>query len=51
VRSVTIDDYINVLGKDNFDFEIIEECSLEELDEKERAYIAQYNSAIDGYNT
>lgn len=49
-RSMTIDDYINVLGKENFDFEIIEECSLDELDQKEQEYIAKYNSAQEGYN-
>lgn len=32
---MTIDDYINVLGKENFNFEILEECSLDELDKKE----------------
>lgn len=50
-RLITFDDCINVLGKDNFDFEINEECSLEESDKKEREYIAQYDSAINGYNT
>ena len=49
-RFVTIDDYINVLGVDNFDFEIIETCSLEELDKKEQEYIAKYNSTKEGYN-
>lgn len=49
-RSITIDDYINVLGIDNFSFEIIEECSLEELDEKENFYIDKFNSKEDGYN-
>lgn len=49
-RTVTIDDYINVLGVDNFIFEPIEECSLEELDEREKFYIKKFNSNIDGYN-
>ena len=49
-RSVTIDDYINVLGVEHFDFEVLEECSLEELDKKEEGYIKLYNSAKDGYN-
>ena len=31
-RTQTIDNYINVLGVDNFDFEIIEECPLEDFD-------------------
>ena len=42
-------------GLDNFSFEIIEECSIEELNEKEQFYIKKYNSYIDfpnsnGYN-
>lgn len=49
-RTQTIDNYINVLGVDNFDFEIIEECPLEELDEKEEYYIKAYNTQKDGYN-
>lgn len=49
-RPVTIDDYINVLGVDNFNFEILEECSKEELDQKEQEYILKYNSAKEGYN-
>lgn len=49
-RKVDIDSYINVLGVDNFEFEILEECSKEELNEKEQQYIEQYNSMKDGYN-
>lgn len=49
-RKVDIDSYINVLGVDNFEFEILEECSKEELDKKEQQYIEQYNSVEDGYN-
>lgn len=49
-RTQTIDNYINVLGVDNFDFEILEECSKEELDAKERDYIKKYNSQDNGYN-
>lgn len=42
-------------GLENFSFEILEECSLEELDMKEQFYIKKYNSYIDfpnsnGYN-
>ena len=42
-------------GIENFSFEILEECSLEELDTKEQFYIKKYNSYIDfpnsnGYN-
>lgn len=49
-RSITIDDYINVLGVENFEFEILEECTKEELDKKEQEYIIQYNSQKNGYN-
>lgn len=34
----------NKYGLENFDFEIIEECSIEELDEKEIYYISLYKS-------
>lgn len=37
-------------GIENFEFGIIEECSIEELDEKERFYIKYYNSYLKGYN-
>ena len=39
-------------GLDNFIIEVIEECSIEELNEKEKFYIAQYNSCSSnhGYN-
>lgn len=37
-------------GIDNFSFEIIEECSREELNEKERFYVEKYNAFFDGYN-
>lgn len=49
-RTPTIDDYINVLGVENFAFEVLEECSLEELDIKEQKYIQQFNSQQNGYN-
>ena len=35
-------------GIENFDFEVLEECSKEELNEKEIYYIAFYNSTTDG---
>ena len=47
---VNIDDYIQVLGADKFDFEIVEECTKEELDLKEKQYIQEYNSQNCGYN-
>ena len=38
-------------GIGNFSFEIIEECPLEVLDEKEMLYIKKYNSYVDWENT
>ena len=49
-KQVTIDDYIAVLGKENFDFEVLEECTLDELSNKEQYYINLYNSKNKGYN-
>ena len=43
VRYIPIDMWINMLGKDNFDFEIIEECPIDELDKKEQEYIDLYD--------
>ena len=37
-------------GIDNFLFEILEECLISELDEKEIYYIALYNTYFNGYN-
>ncbi len=40
----------NKYGKDNFIFEILEECEVAKLDEREIYYIQIYNSYEDGYN-
>ena len=46
-----IDQEINKLGKENFSFTVIEECSKEKLTERENFYISFYNSLIpNGYN-
>lgn len=37
-------------GLENFSFEVIEECLKNELNDKEKYWIEQYNSFIDGYN-
>lgn len=37
-------------GVDNFNFEIIEECSISELNAREEYWISYYNSWKDGYN-
>lgn len=42
---------IHKYGKENFSFQILEECSIEELNDKELYYIQQYNSLVpNGYN-
>lgn len=41
---------IRKYGKENFSWEIIEECSKEELDNKEIYWINYYNSYKNGYN-
>lgn len=37
-------------GIDNFSFEVLEECSIKELDEKEIYYIKHYDTYNNGYN-
>lgn len=41
---------MRLYGIENFDFEIIEECPIEELDEKEIYYIKLFDSYNTGYN-
>ena len=41
---------IKKYGIENFKFEILEECPIDQLDERESYYINFYNSIIDGYN-
>lgn len=40
----------NKYGDDNFEFEILEECKIEELDDLEQYYIFLANSIKNGYN-
>lgn len=40
----------NKYGAEEFVFEILEECPIEELDEKETYYIRKYETCINGYN-
>ncbi|MGN1124939.1 MAG: GIY-YIG nuclease family protein [Candidatus Gastranaerophilaceae bacterium] len=40
----------NKYGEDNFVFEVIEECMIDELDELEIFYIKKYDSHYNGYN-
>ena len=37
-------------GIENFSFEILEECSKEDLDDREIYYISKYDSYFNGYN-
>lgn len=37
-------------GLENFDFQVIEECSVEELNKKEQYWITYYDSFFNGYN-
>lgn len=42
---------INKYGQENFTLEVVEYCTQEELDEKEKYYITKYNSLVpNGYN-
>ena len=47
---IQIDKAIQTYGVDNFSFEILEECELEELELKEKYYITLYDSIVKGYN-
>ena len=49
-RFVPIDMWINMIGVENFDFEIIEEGPEINLDEREQYYIKYYNAQEKGYN-
>jgi len=37
-------------GIENFAFELLEECNIDELDKKEKYFISLYNSNSLGYN-
>jgi group I intron endonuclease len=41
---------MSTFGVENFTFEILEECSSEQLNEREKFYIEFYDSANYGYN-
>jgi group I intron endonuclease len=45
-----VDAAIEKYGVENFQFDIIEECSLEKLNERETYWIKYFNSIQDGYN-
>lgn len=43
-------DDMRLYGLGVFEFEVLEECSLEQLDEREEHYISLYDAANNGYN-
>lgn len=47
---ISLDVAIQKYGKDMFSYEIIEECSLEQLNNRETYWIQYYNSKETGYN-
>lgn len=47
---IPVDIAIQKYGKDAFTYEIIETCSIEELNQKEQYWIKYYNSIEEGYN-
>jgi len=47
---IPLDVAIQKYGKDAFDYEIIEECTLSQLNEKEEYYIQLYDTKNNGYN-
>lgn len=49
-RFIPIDMWINMIGVENFDFEVIEEGPDIDLNEREQYYIKYYNSQKTGYN-
>lgn len=50
-KIIPIDKAIHKYGIDSFTFEILEECSIEELDEREKYWIHYYNTYLGfGYN-
>lgn len=47
---IPLDAAIQKYGKENFSYEVVEECAIEQLNEKEQYYIQYYNSKNNGYN-
>ena len=50
ISKIPVDTAIQKYGSGNFSFEILEECSLEELNTKESYWINIYEADISGYN-
>jgi group I intron endonuclease len=49
-KKTTITQAIQKYGKENFTVELLEECNIHNLDERETFYIEKYNSYKEGYN-
>lgn len=47
---IPVDVAIQKYGKENFSFEIIEECAIEQLNQRETYWINHFNSIENGYN-
>lgn len=47
---ILVDIAIQKYGKENFSFEVIEECTIEQLNQKEMYWISYFNSVENGYN-
>ena len=47
---IPVDEAIQKYGKENFSFEIIEECPLDKLNERESYWINYYDAVVNGYN-
>ena len=47
---IPLDVEIQKVGKENFTYEVIEECSVEQLNEREAYWEVYYNTRVDGYN-
>ena len=47
---IPVDIAIEKYGKDNFLYEIIEECNIEELNQKETYWIQHFDTVNNGYN-
>lgn len=47
---IPLDKAIKKYGKENFTYEILEECSLEELNAREEYWIKECDSIRNGYN-
>ena len=50
-EKMTISTAINKHGKENFKFEVIEECSPEKVNDREIFWISKLNTYNDGYNS